>query len=234
MNVRTVGTVLVVLMLLAIVTTPLLAAPTYDDDEIELEGAIDVIDLAAGTIVVDGTIITVDDDTIILTGKGRGTPTTLGDLEVGQWVCVSGTVQTDGSVLATRMKAKPMPGDPAEAGMHPVAERLAELYGLDYDDIITMHDGGIGFGPIRKSYRLATDQPESGLTGEELLQMRLDGMGWGGIRTETGVHPGQGRPSWAGGTQPDTDGEPANDLPGNGNSNGHSNGRGNANGHSKK
>jgi len=243
---KTFATALIVLLLTAVLTTPLLAAPALNDDEIELEGTIEEIDLDEGYIVVGGTTIYIDDSTVVLTGRGRGTPTTLDDLEIGQWVSVSGSEQADGSVLATRVKARPMPGEPEENGLHPVAEWLAELYGLDYDEIIAMHESGIGFGLIRKSYRLATDQSEAGLTGEELLEMRLDGKGWGQIRKETEIRPGQGRPPWAGkGENEEVENEiddgqsnPSNVHPGHGNgndrSNGNGHGRGNANGRSKK
>jgi hypothetical protein len=196
---------LVLLVLLLAVTGPVVAAPPLQDpSEVEVEGTLEEVDLEAGFIVVGGVTVYLGDETLVRGGRGRGVPATLEDLEPGVWVAVSGLEQPDGTILATRIRIKvgrhgeDDDGEPPDGFRHPIADRLSTYYGLDYDELMRMHEEGIGFGLVMKAYLVASTNPEAGLSGEELLEMRLSGLGWGEIWHETGAHPGQGRPPWAG------------------------------------
>ncbi|HFB39195.1 MAG TPA: hypothetical protein ENJ76_02110 [Oceanithermus sp.] len=74
------------------------------DLKIELKGQIEAIDLDAGTLTVLGTPVRVDALTRI--EEEDGTSLALADLEVGDFVEVSGVREADGTVLATRIERK--------------------------------------------------------------------------------------------------------------------------------
>ena len=54
---------------------------------------------------------------------------------------------------------------------------------------MTLHDEGLGFGEIARAY--VTAYASNGvLTPEQVLDMRLAGVGWGQIKKDYGIHPG--------------------------------------------
>jgi hypothetical protein len=70
---------------------------------------------------------------------------------------------------------------------HPVAARLAEAFGVPYDEIMRWHcQAKYGFGEIARAYLLAqaTDK-----TVDEIFAMRANGQGWGQIVKSLGVKP---------------------------------------------
>jgi uncharacterized protein DUF5666 len=69
--------------------------------EVELQGAIDTIDATAKTIKIGDHTIDVGDNTQI---EHDGTKLTLADLKVGDMVEVRGTLQSDGSILASEIR----------------------------------------------------------------------------------------------------------------------------------
>ncbi|MCC7446050.1 MAG: hypothetical protein IT324_01475 [Anaerolineae bacterium] len=71
-------------------------------------------------------------------------------------------------------------------GQHPVATRLADAFGVSYDEIMGWHCKGYGFGSIAKAYLLAQ---KTGKAAAEYLNMRDKGIGWGQIKKESGVDP---------------------------------------------
>jgi len=90
---------------------------------------------------------------------------------------------------------------------HPVATRLAEYFGVPYQEIMDWHCAGWGFGEIAVAY---TVSQESGVPVADLFSMRESGMGWGEILRELGLlpdHDWQPRPTVTPGTDP-------NPLPG--------------------
>lgn len=118
---------------------------------------------------------------------------------------------------------------------HPVAASIAGQYEVEYEDVMTWFcDDELGLGQIALALHTArilenaadaaedgdvADDPEdtAPLTAEELLAMRLEGMGWGEIWHELGYngrpkaedsHPGLGlgRPEGVG--RPETAGRP--------------------------
>ncbi len=120
---------------------------------------------------------------------------------------------------------------------HPVATALAEYFEVEYNEIMSLHESGYGFGNIAKAYFFAD---QIGLTPEELL-LEAHGSGWGNVLKENGMHPGS--VGNGGGNKPDVPGqgngaqEPQNngatDLtgPDSHGGNGHGNGNGGGNGH---
>jgi len=72
------------------------------------------------------------------------------------------------------------------ADPHPVAQRLADTYGVAYEDIMTWFcEGRYGLGEIM--HALQTGSDEEGNTPEELLQMKTDMGGWGQVWQELGL-----------------------------------------------
>ncbi len=128
--------------------------------------------------------------------------------------------------------------DPDEEGddpliEHPVASALADYFGVTYDEIMGLHESGIGFGNITKAYFFA-DKLE--LDDPTVLLDAAHGSGWGNVMKEYGLHPGNGQgPAKEKGTPPGQakkngdDDSPELVGQGNGNGNGN-NGNGNDNG----
>ena len=82
---------------------------------------------------------------------------------------------------------------PENEETHPVAERLADLYEVEYDEIIGWFCEGFGLGEIGLAYRINS---ETGTEVEDLFAERLDSnMGWGLILQAEGLI---GRPDKAG------------------------------------
>jgi len=79
-------------------------------------GPVSAVDVAGGKLTVLGTVVTVDALTVLVQQNGEDTflPLTLADIKVGDMVRVFGSVQADGSFLATRVErrtAEPPDGD---------------------------------------------------------------------------------------------------------------------------
>lgn len=120
------------------------------------------------------------------------------------------------------------------AKQHPVAKALAEYFDVDYDEIMTLHEAGNGFGNIAKAYFFAD---QLGLTPQDLL-LEAHTSGWGNVLKQNGIHLGAvgkgfGKKSEI--TEPENSTiEPQNNgaagLAGPG-GNGHGNGGGNGQGH---
>jgi hypothetical protein len=118
---------------------------------------------------------------------------------------------------------------------HPVATALAGYFEVEYDEIMTLHEDGYGFGNIAKAYFFAD---QLGLTPQDLLLEAHD-SGWGNVLKENGIHPGavgKGGGKKSDVTEPEnpTTEEPqggaTTDLTGQGGGNGHGNGGGNGHG----
>jgi uncharacterized membrane protein YgcG len=121
---------------------------------------------------------------------------------------------------------------------HPVATRLADAFGVSYDEVMGWHCKGYGFGEIAKAYLLAE---KTGKTPDEFFEMRASGKGWGQIVKDADVKPNELAPGLVikgkkNGTATATvTAEASGDQtqkPGNGNGNG-SGGKSNGNGKDK-
>ncbi len=116
----------------------------------------------------------------------------------------------------------PLPDD-CNRPDHPVAQRLAEAFGVPYEVIMGYHCQGFGFGEIARAYLLAA---ETGVDPQAYFDMKASGMGWGQIVREAGVHPSNLSPGqvinghWNDEDRDQDDDDHDNDN-GNGNGNGH-------------
>jgi hypothetical protein len=135
-----------------------------------------------------------------------------------------------------------------ETAQHPVASAVAEYFGVPYEEIMTIHETGQGFGAIARAYFFGD---ELGVAPTDLLEA-AHGQGWGNVLREYGVHPGAAglghKPEHAGGPPAGVNPPGQNKKPdagsdddfvsaasesgksGNGNGNGNN---GNGNGHGK-
>jgi len=69
---------------------------------------------------------------------------------------------------------------------HPVAQRMADTYGVSYKEIMTWFcEGRYGLGEIM--HALQTGSDEDGNTPEQLLQLKTDMGGWGQVWQEQGL-----------------------------------------------
>jgi hypothetical protein len=97
---------------------------------------------------------------------------------------------------------------------HPVGEKLADTYDVDYATVMGWFCEGYGFGQIMLA--LETSQI-TGQSPDELLAARAGGAGWGQIWQEAGLigkPEDAGPPPWAGQGKPDWAGGPPDDVPG--------------------
>jgi hypothetical protein len=70
---------------------------------------------------------------------------------------------------------------------HPVAQRLAETYGVAYEDIMTWFcEGRYGFGEIMHALQTG-DPEEEGKTPEQILLLKTELGGWGKVWQELGL-----------------------------------------------
>jgi len=82
---------------------------------------------------------------------------------------------------------------------HPVASAIATYFGptfnVDYNDIMGLHEQGLGFGVIAKAYFVAQTLEISGITPTDVISQFQSGTGWGVIIKGYGLHPGLGKGS---------------------------------------
>ena len=71
---------------------------------------------------------------------------------------------------------------------HPVASAMAQFFEVEYTEIMTLHQQGLGFGVIAHAYFIAETL---GITPTALIEEFQSGKGWGVIMKEHGLHPGQ-------------------------------------------
>jgi hypothetical protein len=93
------------------------------------------------------------------------------------------------------------------ADPHPVGEKLAARFDVDYEQIMAWFCSGFGFGEIKLALQMAAAL--DGVTADALLARRGAGEGWGEIRRDLGVSPSQFAPGLAVG-RPDGVGRPDN------------------------
>jgi hypothetical protein len=98
------------------------------------------------------------------------------------------------------------------ADPHPMAERLAYEYGVEYDVIMSYFCQGYGFGEIMLAYNIANTlddgDGEQNVAVEEVFGLRAGGMGWGQIMQGYGL---VGNPKDHGNESED-DGDPEDDI----------------------
>jgi hypothetical protein len=72
------------------------------------------------------------------------------------------------------------------ADPHPTGMKLAQRYGVTYEEIMSWFCQGFGFGEIDLAYSLSL---ESGVPVEQIFAMRRSGMGWGEIKQQLAPKP---------------------------------------------
>lgn len=202
------GVKITMILVLALLLVPSVAAAPIipDSGGIDAEGVVE--SYVDGVLTVNGVTFTVNDATLIITGRGKGNLASLDDT-VGVWASVNGYTDAEGTVVARKVKIKPWENKESESDAepedednattkpnHPVAMWISKRFELDYDKLMAMHEAGIGWGNLVKAYHLAQVNSNLGITGEELLDMRLEGKGWGNITRELGTYPGKTSPAW--------------------------------------
>lgn len=95
---------------------------------------------------------------------------------------------------------------------HPAGTRLARMFDVTYDEVMTAFcEEGYGFGEIMIAYLLAR-AAEGDVA--DIFALRQQGLGWGRIIQETGVHPREAFVGRAAGRGPwDTDERPGGGPP---------------------
>jgi hypothetical protein len=86
----------------------------------------------------------------------------------------------------------PVFGDPitdTDSISHPVASAMAQFFQVEYTEIMTLHQQGLGFGVIAHAYFIAET---AGITPTAVIAEFQSGMGWGAIMKKYGWHPGRG------------------------------------------
>jgi hypothetical protein len=224
---RAIKTMSLLLVLLLVASVTPVAA--QEPEEIEFTGQVVSVDEDAGTMVVEvedegGNIVIY---TVLLPEEFDWESIAEGDT-----VEVEGTLDEDGNVAATKVvneteeeeeEEEEEEGEgpyfcrPDAAFQHPVGERIATGYGVEYEQVMEWKCGGHGFGQIVHALQAAATSEEA----VELLGRRSAGEGWGQIWKDLGLI---GRPD----NDETTDGGDINGN-GNGQGNGNGNGRGNGN-----
>jgi hypothetical protein len=72
---------------------------------------------------------------------------------------------------------------------HPVASAMAQFFEVEYTEIMTLHQQGLGFGVIAHAYFISQT---AGISATAVLAEFQSGMGWGTIMKKYGWHPGHG------------------------------------------
>lgn len=71
------------------------------------------------------------------------------------------------------------------ANPHPVGQRIADTYGVTYEQVMTWFCDGYGFGEI--THALETAKVATDYTADDLLASKGQGKGWGEIWQELGL-----------------------------------------------
>lgn len=151
-----------------------------DREKAAFSGLVEVIN--ADNWIIGGQLVLVDSETEIKA-----------DLAVGMPVKVHFIVFEDGTWLAKEIEAfedreddeqEEEPGEEIKGvcsheKQHPVGLKLAEKYGVSYEEIMGWFCQNFGFGEIDLAYEMSL---QSGISVEELFAMKADGTGWGNIR----------------------------------------------------
>jgi hypothetical protein len=71
---------------------------------------------------------------------------------------------------------------------HPVAQAIANTFGVPYEEVMAFHCAGNGFGNIVRAYMLAQ---ASGGSAKDYIDRHKSGEGWGEIRKDSDVDPAE-------------------------------------------
>ncbi len=102
---------------------------------------------------------------------------------------VTTTEETETTEEVPTVSETPEPGketDCTGADPHPTGQKLAQRYGVSYQEIMGWFCQGFGFGEIDRAYSLSVI---SGKPVGEIFAMKSSGMGWGEIKKELDPKP---------------------------------------------
>lgn len=92
-----------------------------------------------------------------------------------------------GALFTSTITATVTPTSTLSAGNDKIAKAIADRFGVDVKEVLSIHDQIHGWGEVFLVFLLAD---KSGKSPEEILAMRESGGGWGRIFMELGLHPG--------------------------------------------
>lgn len=94
------------------------------------------------------------------------------------------TTVTLTDTMKSNVEASPAVTDCTGANPQPTGDRLAQQYGVSYEEIMGWFCQGYGFGEIDLAYSLSLQSMQSStpMGVEEIFAMRSEGMGWGEIK----------------------------------------------------
>lgn len=159
--------------------------PVKVDSETEIEGTPQVGDVVhvAFVILEDGSWLAKEIE--IVEEEQQPTPTS----EITPSAEPSGTPELTPTLEATPTLEMTPTVEPTEEGnragceatdkQHPEGLRLAERYGVPYEEIMGWFCKGYGFGEIDLAYEMSA---QSGIPVTDIFALRESGMGWGNIK----------------------------------------------------
>jgi hypothetical protein len=133
---------------------------------------------------------TLDDYNSGLIGPGRcddatPTPTITPTATVTATSTPTATPTISATIPATPVPTSTLPATGCTgADPHPKGTRLANRYGVAYEEIMEWFCSGFGFGEIERAYDLSL---ETSTPVNEIFALRQSGLGWGQIREQLGA-----------------------------------------------
>ncbi len=106
---------------------------------------------------------------------------------IGQQLHSSGGALNTGALVTNTITPTVTPTSTLSAGNEKIAKAIADRFGVDVKEVISIHDQIHGWGEVFLIFSLAD---KYGKSSEEILAMRESDGGWGRIFMALGLHPG--------------------------------------------
>lgn len=109
--------------------------------------------------------------------------------EITATVTVTATMTLTPTLETPVVTETPLPPEETDctgANPHPTGQKLAQRYGVSYEEIMGWFCQGFGFGEIDLAYSLSL---KSGKPVAEIFAMRRSGLGWGEIKKQLDPKP---------------------------------------------
>ena len=96
------------------------------------------------------------------------------------------TIPTVAATPSASPSASPAPSDDASDDGHPIAQVIADEFGVSVAEVEGYHAQGIGYGVLAQFYSIAYQRcaAQTSYTVDQLVAMKLGGMGMGEIRKQ--------------------------------------------------
>ncbi|MFN8419465.1 MAG: hypothetical protein U0528_09525 [Anaerolineae bacterium] len=168
--------------------TGVVAAVTPDQITFTDGTTVRIVGVAIPPEVQPGVLVritaTFDGDNLILTGViiVLGTPTPTATFGVTLTPTMTATAFPTAEVtVEPTSEATFEAACPEALNDHPVGHRLADAFGVSYEEIMSWKCAGFGFGEITHAYTLSAS---TGVPVADIFAMKSGGMGWGNIRKQ--------------------------------------------------